>query len=309
MNKMPRLHPLVVTALLVLGGLLVACSPAPAPPKVFIVGVLNTAPATQGVSSGFKAEMEALGYAEGQNIQYVYGEVKDPSPQSNDLKAAAQSLVDAKADVILAVTTPAADRAKEATATSQTPVIFYGIRDPRDAGHVEDLQRPGGNMTGIAVGIEGTPTEGRRLEWLKQIVPDVQRIYVPYNPNDVLVAQSMKTLQEAADKLGIELLLRETTSQEESQAAIAAIPEDADAIFPVAGLADRIFAQFYSQVGAVALERDLPFSTPARLSNPDGVLMSFGPEYEAIGKQAAKMADQILKGVKPAGMPVEIPQF
>lgn len=313
MSKMSRPTHMVVAvraaAVVLLCVVLVACSPASTPPKVFTIGIFNLPQATQAVSAGFKAEMQAMGYIEGQNVQYVYAKVDDPGPQSPDHLAAAQALVDAKADVILAITTPGANVAQEATATSQTSVIFYGIGDPVKAGHVKDLQHPGGNMTGITLGIEGTPTEGRRLEWLKQIVPDVKRIYVPYNPNDVLVVQSMKTLQEAADKLDIELLLRETTSQEESQAAIESIPDDADAVFPVAGLADRIFAQFYTQVGAVALERKLPFSTPARLVNPDGVLMSFGPEYDAIGRQAAKMCDQILKGVKPADMPVEIPQF
>jgi putative ABC transport system substrate-binding protein len=297
---------MAVALMLTIG--LIACSPS-AVPKIFTVGILNIPPATQAVTSGFTAEMEAMGYTDGQNIHYLYGYVNDPNPQSNDLKVAAQSLVDAKADVILAITTPAVNRAQEVTATTQTPVIFYEIRDPVEAGHVADLQYPGGNLTGITVGVEGTPTEGRRLEWLKQILPDVKRIYVPYNPDDVLVVQSMKTLQEAADKLGVELLLRETHSEEESQAAIDSIPDNADAIFPVAGLADRIFAKFYTQVGEVALQRKLAFSTPARLSDSDGVLMSFGPEYDAIGRQAAKMTDQVLKGVKPAELPVETPQF
>jgi putative ABC transport system substrate-binding protein len=307
MRKISRPSSVLVAALMLTVGL-IACSPTSAP-KMFTIGVINVPQATQNVTVGFKSEMGAMGYVEGQNIRYLFAHPKDTAPSSNDQKAEAQALVDAKSDVILAITTPGVDVAKVATATTQTPVIFYQIRDPIEAGHVADLQHPGGNLTGITVGIEGTPTEGRRLEWLKQIVPGVKRIYVPYNPTDVLVAQSLKTLQEAADKLGIELLLRETSSPEESQAAIDSIPDNADAIFPIAGLGDRIFASVYPQIGPLALARKLPFSTPARLSNPDGMLMSFGPEYDAIGRQAAKMVDQVLKGVKPADMPVEIPQF
>jgi putative ABC transport system substrate-binding protein len=305
----PALVAARVAAVVLLTAVFTACSPASSTPKMITIGVINVPQATQAVSAGFKAQMEALGYVEGTNVQYLYSNPKDPGPESADQKAEAQRLVDAKSDVILAITTPAANLAKEATATSQTPVIFYGIRDPKEAGYVQDLQHPGGNMTGITVGIEGTPTEGRRLEWLKQIVPDLKSIYVPYNPTDVLVKQSLKTLQEAADKLGIEVLLRETPTVEDSQVAIDSIPQEADAIFPVAGLGDRIFASFYSQVGMVALERKLPFSTPARMADPNGMLMSFGPEYDAIGRQAAKMVDQVLKGVKPADIPVEIPQF
>jgi putative ABC transport system substrate-binding protein len=303
--RLTRWHQLAAVA--IVGLLVIGVGSQLASPKVFRVGVLNADAPIEPVFDGFKAEMERLGYADGQTIEYLYD-----GPVGNEpgkLEAAAESLMDAQVDLILAITTPAATVAKQTVDGTSTPVIFWVMADPVREAYVSTMQRPGGNMSGVTIGVEGIASEGRRLEWLKQIAPDIEQVFIPYDPNHRgVVEQALPTIQEAADSLGIELVLQRVNNPEEARASAENIPDDVDAVYII--YLDRMVMMAARQAFIeLTLQRHLPLSMFNQGDVEHGALMSFGTKYFAIGEQAARMADQILKGAQVAEMPVEIPEF
>jgi putative ABC transport system substrate-binding protein len=295
-----------LSTLLIIGLLVVGVGTQIKPPKIFRIGVLNPDAPIEDVFHGFKAEMVELGYTEGQTIEFLY-----EGPSTNEpgkLEAAAAALMDAHVDMILAITTGAATVAKEAVAGTDVPVVFWVMADPVAEGYVETMQRPGGNLTGLTIGVEGIASEGRRLDWLMQIAPDVERVFIPYDPNHrPVVEQAIPTIQEAADALGVELVLHEIHSPEEARASAQALPNDIDAIYIIH--LDRMVMSARGDFAASALEHHLPLSVFDNRRISDGALMAFGTQYTSIGEQAAHLADQILKGAQAAELPVEIPEF
>jgi putative ABC transport system substrate-binding protein len=254
---------------------------------------------------GFKAEMARLGYVEGSTVEYVYeGPVTN---QPDRLEAAAAALLNAQVDLVFAITTPAANVAQQTFAGTDVPVVFWVIADPVEAGYVATMQRPGGNMTGVTIGVEGFASEGR-LEWLKQIAPDIQQVYLPYNPDDSLaVEQGLQVVQEVASSLGIELLLHQVRNRDEAAASAATIPDEADAICLL--YADRTVMSARQSFIENATQRRLPLSMFRSENAEEGALVSFGTKHFPIGEQAARMAGQIFRGVPAAELPVEIPEF
>jgi putative ABC transport system substrate-binding protein len=245
---------------------------------------------------GFKEGMTELGYIEGENITYIYEGLSDSIDR---LDSIAQGLVAADVDLILSITTPATQAAQRATAGTDIPVVFVPVTDPVGAGLVDSLKQPGDNITGVTFGAQ----EGRRLEWLVQIVPTIEQIYIPYNPEDRSAVLALEMASAAATTLGVELITRQARDHEEITAAIENIPEEADAIFilPDSLVAGRI-AEF------VELQLPLSGANPTLVENC-GVFTSYGMEQTSSGKQAARLADQVLRGVKPSDLPVETAEF
>jgi putative ABC transport system substrate-binding protein len=275
--------------------LLTACGGA-THTKTYTIGVINLAPSLVPTMEGFKEGMTELGYIEGENITYIYEGIAD---SIDKLDSIAQGLVEADVDLILSITTPATKAAQRATADTDIPVLFAPVTDPVSAGLVDSLRQPGGNTTGVTFG----PQEAPRLEWLIRIVPTIEQLYVPYNPEDPSAVLALETASAAATTLGVELITREARNPEEITAAIENVPEEADAIFilPDSLVSGRI-AEF------VELQLPISGANPTLVEN-SGVLTSYGMEQTSTGKQAARLADQILRGVKPADLPVETAEF
>jgi putative ABC transport system substrate-binding protein len=293
-NSIRNRWPILVCTI-ALNLLLVACLPNPAP-QTYTIGVVNLAPALDATLEGFKEGMTELGYVEGENITYIYEGATD---SIDKLGPVAQGLVATDVDLILSITTPATQAAQQATADNDIPVVFVPVTDPVGAGIVDSLRSPGGNITGITFGIQ----EVRRLEWLIQVVPTIEQIYVPYNPEDRSAVLALETVSEAATALGVELITHKVRNLEEIAAAIDNIPEEADAIFLLPD----------SLVGGRATEF-VELELPTSAANPEdlkihGVLTSYGIDQVSAGKQAARLADQILQGTKPADLPVETAEF
>jgi putative ABC transport system substrate-binding protein len=281
-----------------LGMVLAACGNEKT--KTFAVGVINDVPALDQTVAGFKEGMTELGYNEGEKIRYIYD---GPTTDMSKLPAAAQTLVAAKVDLILSITTPATRAAKQATTGIGLPVLFAVVTDPLGAGIVDSMQQPGGNITGIAFGIQ----EARRLEWLLRIAPEVRQIYVPFNPNDKSPVLALKAVRNAAAKLGVELIPREVHDPETLGYAVSNIPPEADAVFL---LPDSLMATRLPDMVATATKRSLPTSV-SNISTAKNyhVLTAFGFDQHLYGKQAARLADQIFKGARPADLPVEMAEF
>jgi putative ABC transport system substrate-binding protein len=292
-NQQLKYLPILFIPFIITGLLLAACGKDQ---KTYTVGVVSLPPGLDPIIEGFKEGMTELGYVEGENITYIYEGATD---SIDKLDSVAQALVAADVDLILSVTTPATKAAQKATVGTDIPVVFVPVTDPVGASIVDSLRNPGGNITGVTFGVQ----EARRLEWLIQVAPTIEEIYVPYNPEDRSAVLALETVKEVAPKLGVELLTREVRNLEEITAAIENIPEEADAIFLLPD----------SLLGGRATEF-VELQLPTSAANPEdlkmhGVLTSYGIEQISCGKQAARLADQILRGVKPADLPVETAEF
>jgi putative ABC transport system substrate-binding protein len=164
------------------------------------------------------------------------------------------------------------------------------------------LDQPGENLTGVTNG----GSEPRRLERLVELVWGIQRVYIPYNPNDPSAQAALGSVQMAADELGIELLLQPASNDSEMAAAASAIPAEAEALFL---LPDSLALSQTEALVAATLARKIPFSSPTVDQVENGALFSFGINLIDVGEQAARLADQILDGQAPADLPVEEAEF
>jgi putative ABC transport system substrate-binding protein len=268
--------------------------------RTYTVGVINALPTLDQALAGFKKGMTERGYIEGETIRYVYN---GATTDMDKLPASAQALLAAKVDLILSLTTPATLAAKRATEGIGLPVVFSVVTDPVGAEIVESMQHPGGNITGVAFGVQ----EARRLEWLVRIAPEIRHIYVPFNPMDKSPVLALKMVREAAAKLGVELITREVHDSETLDNAVFNIPAKADAVFL---LPDSLMATRLTDMVTTANKRNLPTSA-ANISNVkrNQILTSFGKDLYLAGKQAARLVDQIFKGAGPADLPVETAEF
>jgi putative ABC transport system substrate-binding protein len=267
--------------------------------KTYTIGVINLSPNLNDTVEAFKEGMAELGYVEDENVTYIYeGEVG-----VDKLDAVAQGLVAADVDLILSLTTPATKAAQKATADTDIPVVFIAVTDPVGAGIVDNLTSPGGNATGITY----TSQEGRRLEWLTQVDPTIEQIYIVYNPEDQSPVLALESVSETAKQLGIELITREASTPEEAAAAFENIPEEADAIF---FLPDSVVNGHVADWFKIAIELKLPTSGPNSATVEQGALTAYGINLAVSAKQeGARLADEILRGAKPADLPVEMADF
>jgi len=291
------------TSLLLMGVLillvfsLAACGTTPDEPEMVTVGVVSLAPVFEPIYQGFRAKMTELGYVEGENITYLYdGPVGDIAK----LDTVAQEMVDKNVDLLLSFSTPATQASMRAT--TETPIIFAPISDPIGAGLVDSLAEPGGNATGVTFGI-GEP---RRLQWLLDVAPDVEQIYLPYNPNDGSAVGILQKIKEVAAQLNVELLLQEAPNEAGIEAAIENIPDEADAIFL---LPDSLLVAHMAEFSEAAIAHKLPITAPGDVTVKDGALLSYSMSFYPVGEQLAVMAQQILQGSAVNDVPVETSEF
>ena len=268
--------------------------------KSYTVGVINIVPDLDENVAGFKEGMAELGYIEGENLTFIY---EGATVDFDKLDAVAQGLVAADVDLILSLSTPATKAVKQATAGTDLPVVFSAVMDPVGAGIVNSLRQPGGNITGVTFGVQ----EARRMEWLVRIAPTIEKIYIPYNPEDQSPVLALAAVSQVAVKLGVELITREIRYPEELKAAIENIPAEADAVFL---LPDSLLSTRLPDLAEAATKLKLPVSgANVGVVKTFKVLTSYGFDRITAGKQAARLADQIFQGVNPADLPVETPEF
>jgi putative ABC transport system substrate-binding protein len=288
----------ILVGVIVFSLLLMACG-GPAKPKTYTIGVINLAPTLEDAFTGFKQGMADLGYIEGENVTYIY---PGPTGTIDKLDGVAQDLVKAQVDLIYSITTPATQAAQKATASNNIPVVFGVLTDPVGAGVVTSLTQPGGNITGVTFG----PQEAQRLEWLTKIAPAVKRVYIIYNPNDSSAKLALATATATAARLGLEIISREASNPDEVTAALTNFPENIDALYL---LPDSQTEAQLADILVVANARHLPTSVANVGAVENGPLYSYAMKLEPTGQQAARLADQILKGMKPADLPVETTEF
>jgi putative ABC transport system substrate-binding protein len=243
--------------------------------------------------------MTELGYVEGQNIQYVYsGGVGEVEALDQEVR----NIIAQKVDLVFAITTPATMKVQLATAGTNLPVVFAPVNDPVASGVVKSLSRPGGNLTGIRTG----GFTAKELEWLVSLAPNTRRVFVAHNPDDGSSVVGLAASKEAANKLGIQLLVHEARTPEQLNTVFASFPEDVDAILI---LTNNMALDRITDFVKVAQERHLPLASVSYAQLEAGALMTYGPDFFQVGRQAARLADKVLKDTSPADLPVETSEF
>ncbi len=248
---------------------------------------------------GFVDKMAELGYHVGQNVDYMTEEL--PVTKGN-LLAVLDKMVKAKVDLIFTAGTPTGVAAYKATAGTEIPVIFGVIADPIAAGVMSDLTNPAGNMTGVKL----SDNQGRRLQFLLEMAPGIRRILIPYNPEDSASSSAVTQVEEVATSFGVEIIQRTARSIPEVTKLLGNMPARLDAIFLVPGTTVNIHLK---KLLAVAHARRLPVSGPSLAQVKEGALMTYGFNHYKAGWQAARMADQVLRGADPGNLPVETAEF
>jgi putative ABC transport system substrate-binding protein len=267
--------------------------------KVTKIGWLGARSASAPAREVFARELRALGYVEGKNIafEYRYAEGK-----LDRLPALADELVRLKVDVLLTPATPAAVAAKNATRT--IPIVFYSGSDPVAGGLVDSLARPGGNITGFTT--ISAVLSGKRLELLKETVPKLSRVAALWNPHDPSSAQSWKESQLPARELGLQLHSMEVSSTDKFEGAFKEATRVSSAALALMG--SPFFFSNQKQIVDLAAKHHLPAIYANYEFVTSGGLMSYGADEAEAYRRVASMIDKILKGTKPADLPVEQPK-
>ena len=275
---------------------LVARAEQPAMP---VVGFVNAASA-QGAAEQLAAFLKGLeenGYVEGRNVAIEY---RWAESQFDRLPAMVADLVHRQVAVIAATSTPAALAAKAATTT--IPIVFETGTDPVQLGLVTSLNRPSGNMTGVTQLIaEVAP---KRLELLHELVPTARAIGVLVNQAAPALAQAqLRAIQSAANTIGLELQVLNASSEHDFDAAFA------DLIRLRAGglviSADSVFLRGMEQLATLTVRHAVPAIYQYRKFAAAGGLMSYGPDIRESYRMAGNYTGRILKGVKPADLPIQ----
>jgi len=266
--------------------------------KVHRIGYLSGGLSTYRIEA-FRQGLRELGWVEGQNIVIEYRYAEGRFDRLPDLAA---ELVRLKVDIIVAVATPASAAAKNATET--IPIVGISLGDPVGTGLIASLARPGGNVTGVSYSV-GVETIGKGLELLKEIVPNVRRVAILSNPGNPLHAPAVRDVKVAARSLGVQLQLLETRGPTEFDGAFAAMAKErVGGLFVVA---DTMFNLHRAQLVELAAKSRLPAAYGTRDAVEAGGLMSYGPSLPDLFRRGATYVDKILKGAKPADLPVEQP--
>jgi putative ABC transport system substrate-binding protein len=270
------------------------------PRKVPRVGYLAAVSASADAPrlEAFRQGLRDLGYVEGQNIQIDY---RHESRDLDRLPSHAAELVGMEVDVLVTVTTNAALAAKKTTGT--LPIVFMGVTDPISTGLAQTLARPGGNSTGITN--VAAVLAGKRLELLKETMPKAGRVAVLWDRKAPGSVPQWEQSQEPARKLGLELYSMEVSSVDEYVAAFQqAVKARSSAVWvtlnPVANSHQKLIAE-------LAIASGLPSICARGDYAENGCLMAYGPGYGMEGKDGARYVDRILKGAKPADLPIEQP--
>ena len=249
-------------------------------------------------SEGFAQGLRELGYVEGKNIILEYW---GSAGNVDRLRENAAELVRLGVQVIVTQGSLATRAAKEMTRT--IPIVMSGDSDPVGDGFVASLGQPGGNVTGVTT--LQRELSGKRLELLKDTVPGLMRVAVLWNPVEVRATQQLRDTEEAARMLGLQVQALEVRGLDDFEGAFAAARQGrAEGLIVLAG---PVIADYRARLVDLAAQSRLPAMYLGRGSVEAGGLMSYGTSNRDMGRRAASYVDRILKGAKPAELPVEQP--
>jgi putative ABC transport system substrate-binding protein len=266
--------------------------------KTYKIGILSAGSPETGGRSIVNESFRELGYVEGKNLTFERRYAED---RLDRLPGLAAELVSLKVDVIMAAGTLAPLAAKRATST--IPIVMMSAGDPVGSGLVAGLAQPGANITGMS--LMAPDLGGKRLQLLKELLPEISRVAVLWNAANPYSALVFKESVGAARTLGVELQSLEIREPPDLDAALeAATGRHADALVAVE---DPLTSDLRKKVAEFAIDHRLPTISGLRVFADSGALMSYGADLADIIRRSVVYVDKILKGAKPSDLPVEQP--
>jgi putative ABC transport system substrate-binding protein len=245
----------------------------------------------------FVQRLRELGWIEGRTVAVEYRWAEGRSERFAEIAA---EFVQRKVDVIVTASTTGVLAAKQAT--SVIPIVFAAAGDPVGAGLVASLARPGGNATGLS--LQQIETVGKRLELLREVVPGLGRLAVLANVGNPTVVLDMGEVQAMARTLGLEVVTLEIRRGEDMVPAFEALNGRAQALYVVV---DPLVGTHQFRINTLVLAARLPTMHTQRQSVEVGGLLSYGANFPDLYRRAADYVDKVLRGAKPADLPVEQP--
>ena len=264
-----------------------------------VIGILGAATAvTQGPLYAILVErLRALGWIDGRTAAIEYRWAEGRAERFVEIAA---EFVRLNVSVIVTSGTAAAEAAKQAT--SVIPIVFASSGDPVGASLVASLARPGGNVTGLS--LQQTDTATKRLEFMREIVPGLRRVAILVNAGNAATVLDMREIETTARSLGLESVALPVRTARDIGSAFDGLKDRADAIYVDD---DALTITQQSRILTLALSAHLPTSHQFRETVEAGGLMSYGPNFPAMYRRTAEYVDKILRGAKPADIPVEQP--
>ena len=280
----------------------VASSPAPAQqatkvPRIAYVWMFGQGPSAP-YADAYRERMAELGYVEGKTMQSEYIDASGSGPK---LDAIMERLVRDKVDIIVAMCTPEALSAKKFTST--IPIVVAATGDPVKAGLAQSMSHPGGNVTGVSA--MSLPLSAKRVDLLKQTFPKLTQTTVLWNPSRPDNTPEVKTMQEAAARVGLKFQSDEVRSRDELTVKLDAIGWDGTQSLLNSG--DSLLASEARVIAERANKLKIPALFEDRYFVEMGGLMSYGPDMRQLHRRAADYVDKILKGAKPGDLAIEQP--
>jgi putative ABC transport system substrate-binding protein len=269
--------------------------------RVYRVGYLTIASREQQLHliKAFEEGLRGLGYRVGENVVIDY---RFADGEIERLPALATDLVRLGVDAIVTGNTPNTVAAMKATTT--IPIVMTNSADPVSAGLIASLARPGGNVTGFAQDTGGE-INGKRLELLKETLPNLTRVGILWNPGFAPNLSRLTSMWEASQALGLTLVPVEARGPDALEQAFATMVRDRTQAFVVLG--EPVLFNYRSQISIMAIGNRLPAISTGREYAEAGFLLSYGSNFQDLFRRSAIFIDKIFKGAKPADLPVEQP--
>lgn len=270
-------------------------------PRIYKIGVVLTPPTLDSIWDGFRSEMENLGYKEGQNVAYIVIEIGKDYLETKQKVAV---LVDQNPDLIFPLGSLPARAAKEVTEERQlaTPVVVGIMADPIGQNLVKNLKSSGNNLTGINSGNE--LISSKRLELFREMIPALKRVIIVWNHPQTT---GIELFRRSASQLGVAVAEKQVANVGEFDAFL-----DAFTFRPGDGMVratDNINALRARQMAKLGLEKKIPVSGTNAFDTEQGAVMSYGPDFYKMGRQAARLVHRILgQGALPSEIPIELPE-
>jgi putative tryptophan/tyrosine transport system substrate-binding protein len=267
-------------------------------PKVWRIGFLAAVPPTPVILSAFRDGLRGRGYVEGQNLSI---DVRWPQGSFDQDPSVVTELVNSNVDVIVAWATPTVIAVRRATST--IPIVIAGVGDPVGSGFIASLARPGGNITGLSnIAVE---LSAKLMELFAELVPGMKRVGVVHNPNNPGGTMALRETEDAVRKLNMQVQVVNAQTSDEFDRAFAQL--GAQSVHGVVVIADPTVIEQSRRIAELAQSARLPTAFQRRENVDAGGLLSYGPDLNNQFRQAGFYVDRILKGEKPAELPVMQP--
>ena len=262
------------------------------------VGLIALSPPTAAMLNAFRDGMRERGYVEGQNLSVA---VRSPQGSFDHDPSVVAELINSNVDVIVAWGTPAVSAARRAT--SAIPIVMVSVGDPVGFGFITSLAHPGGNITGTS----GMTAElgAKLMELFVELVPGMKRVGVIRNPNNPILTMQLRETEAAVRRLNMQVQVVDAQTSDEFERAFAQL--SADSVDGVVLLGDPTVIEQSRRIAELAQSARLPTAFLRRENVDAGGLLSYGANLNNQFRPAAYYVDRILKGAKPAELPVEQP--